>query len=147
MSERDGYLVVETRADRAGLVRVHATRQKPPDPVDITTDPSQPRLRYAAYFTSLHVATMHAQTALRRGMVDAEAGLYRTDPVTATAAVEAIDLAHRRVYLDPALADDPRLAAQIERRRTRHRWANRIWTAVGILAIIMLILFAQIPVF
>lgn len=147
MSERGGYLVVETRADRGGLVRVHATRQKPPDPVDIAPDPSQPRLRYAAFFTSLHVATMHAQTALRRGMVDAQAGLYRTDPVTAIAAVEAIDLAHRRVYLDPALADDPRLAAQIERRRMRHRWANRIWTAIGIFAIIMLILFAQIPVF
>lgn len=147
MSERDGYLVVETQADHDGFVRVHATRHTPALPEGTSPDPTRPLLRYAAFFPSLHVATMHAQTALRRGMVDAEAGLYRTDPVTAIAAVEAIDLDHRRVFLDPTLAADPRLSMLIEQRRTRQLWTNRVWTAVGILAILLLILFAQIPVF
>jgi hypothetical protein len=80
-------------------------------------------------------------------MVDAETGLYRVDPLTAVAAVDAIDLSHRTIYLDPRIAADPRLTAGIEQRRLRHRMVGRIWTGVGILAIILLILLSQIPVF
>lgn len=147
MGELEGYLIVETRADRPGLVRVFGAPQAP-SPAEIeTSDPSRPRVCYAAFFPALHVARMHAQTALRHSMVDAEAGLYRTDPVTATAAVDAIDLVHRRIFVAPEIESDPRLFAQIEKRCKRRRLANRIWTAVGILAIILLVLFAQIPVF
>jgi hypothetical protein len=149
MSEPEGYLVVETHPDHADLVRVYGTGQLPlPIPTgDAHPDSTKSRVRYAASFPALLVAQMHAQTALRRNMVDAEAGLYRVDPVTAIAAVEAIDLSHRRVYMDPEIAADPRLAALIDRRRERHRRTRRIWTIVGILAIILLVLFAQIPVF
>lgn len=147
MSDLEGYLIVETRADRPDLVRVFGAAQKPSLSDGTTVDPSRPRIGYAAFFPALHIARMHAQTALRHVMVDAEAGLYRTDPVTAAAAVDAIDLAHRRLFLAPEIESDPRFLAQIEKRFKRHRLANRIWTAVGILAIILLVLFAQIPVF
>ncbi len=147
MSEREGYLVVETRADRTGLVRVYAEHRPPIPSPEQSTDPQQPRVRYVASFPALHVARMHAQTALRRYMVDAETGLYRVDPVTAIAAVEAIDLSHRRVYLDPDLASDPNLSEQVERRRKLHLWRNRFWTGVGLLGILLLILLSQIPVF
>ncbi|WP_296807392.1 hypothetical protein [Thiocapsa sp.] len=147
MTDLEGYLVVETRADRPGLVRVFSTPQNPTPSDFEATDPSRPLIRYVAFFPALHVARMHAQTALRRGMVDAEAGLYRTDPVTAVAAVDAIDLSHRRVYLAPEIESDPAFAAAREQRRRRQRLANRIWTIVGVLAIILLVLFAQIPVF
>lgn len=147
MSDLEGYLIVETRADRPGLVRVFSAPQKPSLSDDTTADASRPRIRYAAFFPALHVARMHAQTALRRSMVDAEAGLYRTDPVTAAAAVDSIDLSHRRVYLAPEIESDPGFRAAREQRHRRQRLANRIWTIVGVLAIILLVLFAQIPVF
>lgn len=146
MSEPNGYLVVETHPDHADLVRVYGTRELPILP-DGSSTHLGPRIRYVASFSALQVAQMHAQTALRKGMVDAEAGLYRVDPLTAVAAVDAIDLSHRTIYLDPRIAADPRLTAGIEQRRLRHRMAGRIWTTVGILAIILLILLSQIPVF
>jgi hypothetical protein len=147
MSDLEGYLVVETRADRPGLVRVFSTPQVPTPLDGAASEPSQPCIRYAAFFPALLVARMHAQTALRRSMLDAEAGLYRTDPVTAVAAVDAIDLRHRRVYIAPEIESDPGFWAAREKRRKRQRLANRIWTAVGILALVLLFLFAQIPVF
>jgi hypothetical protein len=147
MSEPNGYLVVETHPDHADLVRVYGTRELPILPDGSPTDPGRPRIRYVASFSALQVAQMHAQTALRKGMVDAEAGLYRVDPLTAVAAVDAIDLSHRTIHLDPRIAADPRLSAEIEQRRRRQRMAGRIWTSVGILAIIILILLSQIPVF
>lgn len=146
-----GFLVVETRADRPGYVRVYPTRETPSAPSadepDTDADSPHPRLRYAAAFPALHVAGMHAQTALHRSIVDAESGLFRADPVVAAAAVEAIDLAHRRLYLDPKIAADPRFARLVDQRHARQRLYDRIWTLVGILAILVLILFSQIPVF
>ena len=102
-------------------------------------------IRYVAAFDSLAIALMHAQTALRRCLIDVEAGLYRTDPLTAVAAVDAIDLRHQVRYLDPELAADPRLSVLTGQRRARRRRIDRVWTAVGILAILLLLLLGQIP--
>lgn len=147
MTEPEGYLIVETHPGHPDLVRVQGTQRSPVPPDGSPPDPSSPRICYIAFFSALHVARMHAQTALRNRMVDAEAGLYRVDPVTAVAAVDAIDLRHQRLYLASEIESDPRFLEQIERRHWRQRLANRIWTAVGILAILLLFLFAQIPVF
>lgn len=141
---RSGYLIVETRADQAGLVRIYSVDHQPA-PASESTDPAMPRIRYAASFGSLDVALMHAQTALHGCLIDVEAGLYQTDPLTAVAAVDAIDLGHQVQYLDPELAANPRLSAAIEQRRTRRRWINRAWNAVGILAILLLLLLGQFP--
>ncbi len=147
MTEPEGYLVVETHPEHPEFVRVLSTRESPVLSNGLPPDAGIPHIRYVAYFYALHVAQMHAQTALRKWMVDAEAGLYRVDPVTAVAAVDAIDLRHQRLYLAPEIESDPRFLAQIAQRQRRQRLANHIWMAVGILAIILLVLFAQIPVF
>ena len=83
---------------------------------------------------------MHAHTALRRGLIDIDAHLSTADPVTAVGAIDAIVLSHRRVYLDPELAADPALEAEIGRRRRMHRRIDRIWNGVGIAAILLLII-------
>ena len=144
-----GYLIVETRADHAGRVRIYSAARQPTLLAESQTpaseDPAIPCIRYVAVFDSLDVALMHAQTALRGCLIDVDAGLYRTDPLTAVAAVDAIDLRHQVQYLDPALAADPRLSAATEQRRTRRRWIDRAWTAVGILAILLLLLLGQFP--
>lgn len=147
MNDPEGYLVVETDPEHHDLVRVRSTLESPVPPGGSPLGERPSRICYVAFFSALHVARMHAQTALRRQMVDAEAGLYRVDPVTAVAAVDAIDLRHQRLYLAPEIESDPRFRAQIAHRQRRHHLANRVWMAVGILAIIVLVLFAQIPVF
>ncbi|EIC22880.1 hypothetical protein [Thiorhodovibrio frisius] len=135
-----GYLIVETRVDRPGFVRIHGTDHQPSLPTGPTQEPDLPRICYVASFASLDVALMHAHTALRRCTIDVEAGLYQTDPVTAIAAVDAIDLDHRPVYLNPDLAADPKLSAETERRRQRRRRINRFFNGVGVAAIILLLL-------
>jgi hypothetical protein len=100
----------------------------------------KPQIRYAALFNDLNVALMHAHTALRRGLIDIDAQLYRANPARAVAAIDAIDLSHRRVYLDPELAADPALDAEIGRRRRMRRRIDRIWNGVGIAAILLLII-------
>lgn len=83
---------------------------------------------------------MHAHTALSRRLLDVEEGLYRCEPVDAAAAVEASELSHRTAYLDPEIAENPRFVAMTATRRRRHRLADRVWHAVGIAAILFLII-------
>lgn len=135
-----GYLIVETRPDRLGWVRIRGADHPPISPAAPRVESAEPWIRYAASFANLHVALMHAHAALRHRTIDAEAGLYRVDPVTAVAAVEAIDLGHRPVYLDPQIASDPRFASEVERRRRRHRQLDRFFTGVGLAAIGLLLL-------
>jgi hypothetical protein len=143
--QRGGYVLVETRSDRPGLVRIRTTREPPALDADRSNDPSEPQIRFAAFFEAVQIAGMHAHTALQRRLVDVDAGLYRVEPLAAVAAIDAIDLRHRRVHLDPTLAADPKLPAQIERRLTRLRWRNRLWTLIGLLAVLFLLLLGQVP--
>ena len=141
-----GYLIVETRADHPGRVRVHGSEALPEPKATSPETPSAPRVRFVARFGNLHVARMHAHGALRRCALDPEAGLYRTDPVTAVAAVDAIDLHHETVYLDPAIAGDPSLARETARRRRAHARVDRFFNGVGVAAILFLLLLALLGI-
>lgn len=131
-----GYLLVETHPTHPGLVRIREADQAP---ADAASAPG-PRLRYAARFDDVSAARMHAHERLRRRLVDVDSGLYRGDAVTAVAAVEAISLSHRRIYLDPDLAREPRLAEAIAAHQIRQARIERIWRAVGLAAVLLLIL-------
>ncbi len=144
---RAGYLVIETRSDRPGLVRLYSAPAPPPSLTGGSPDPYGALTRYVASFPSCHIALMHAQTALGRRLVDIDSGLYRVDPVTAVAVVEAIELSHRRIHIDPEIAADPRLSAETARRHRRQAWTGWIWTTVGLLALLVLLLFSLVPVF
>jgi len=95
---------------------------------------------YAARFDDLSAAHMHAHAALRRCLIDVDEGIYRSDPVSAIAAVSAIDLSHRVAYLDPGLESDPALVRTIAERRKRRELADRIWQAVGVIAALFLLI-------
>lgn len=131
-----GYLLVETHAMHPGLVRIREAEAAPADRVGN----GGPRVRYVARFDDLDAARMHAHERLRRGLVDVDAGLYRSDPLTAVAAVAAVDLSHREVYVDPALADDPALAATIAAHRARQQRVGTTWRLVGAAAVLLLVL-------
>jgi hypothetical protein len=131
-----GYLLVETDKRHPKLVRIRETASAPPLPA---RERPGSVVRYAARFDDVSAARMHAHTALRHRLVDVDAGLYRSDPIAAVAAVDASDLTHRRFYLDPLLANDPALDTAIAYRRQRRRIVDRIWHIVGGLAILLLV--------
>lgn len=131
-----GYLLIETDKRQPGMVRIRETAAPP---AFSTRDRTGTLVRYAARFDDVSAARMHAHAALRHRLVDIDAGLYRSDPIAAVAAVDASDLTHRRFYLDPLLASDPALDAAIACRRQRLRTLDRIWHIVGGLAILLLL--------
>ena len=83
---------------------------------------------------------MHVHRALSRRLLDLENGLYRCDAVDAVAAVVASVPTHRTAYLDPELAQDPKFAEIIATRRSRERLADLVWRAVGVAAVLFLVM-------
>ncbi|MDX1606634.1 MAG: hypothetical protein R3202_10610 [Candidatus Competibacterales bacterium] len=134
---RAGYLCLYTVADRPGVVRLVDREQAPPG----LPAPDDPQLRYVARFKDLDAGLMHLQTALRRGLVDLNRRLYRTELVRAVAALEAEELSHERVWIDPTVSAEAqkRIAALKAVYDRRHRLANRAWQVAGGLGIALLL--------
>jgi len=126
-----GYLLLETHPEHPGLVHVRTSTQ-----VSLTPPPN---LRFAARFRDIDAALMHFHEGLRRRLVDLDARLYRADITEAIAIADAIDLEHRRVFIDPAIAGDPRLDANLARRRSRHRRWDLIFNGIGLAALALLL--------
>jgi hypothetical protein len=134
-----GVLYLETHAAHPGLVRV-ALADVPP-PTEVGADAAA-HVRYAARFADGDAALMHAHELLRRRLVDLDARLYRTSLPAAIAAVESLDLSHRRLYVDPGLdADSVATIRRAQARLVRHRQlVDRIWTVVGYVVLGLLLL-------
>ncbi len=135
-----GFLCLETSASHPGLVRLRKVASAPPPP----TAGTDPAVRLVVRFNDLEAARMHAHNALRRRLVDADAGTYRATLEEAVAGIEAIDLSHRRVYLDPQIDAASRAAieAGVQRRRRRMARADLLWQIAGGLGIGLLALLA-----
>ncbi len=129
-----GYLYIETCDNHPGLLRLLSDESKPDVPQQ-RDDGSQ--VRYVARFEDKLAAQMHAHNALRRGLVNIDARLYRGDVVEAIAAVEADELHHHREYLDPQLAEErgDSIAAATARRVERRRRAARAFDLLGKIAL------------
>ena len=127
-----GYLIIDVDPEHPELVRVHAATDAP--------DLSRSTRCFVARFEDIEAAMMHFHQALRRQLADLDRRLYRTDVGHAIAVADAIDLPHRRIFIDPAYADDPALPVAIARRRQRHRRWQQVFTGVGILAVIWLVI-------
>jgi hypothetical protein len=142
-----GYLLVETHAQRPGLTRVAVSERLPATPG--LREGAPRRIRYVARFSDADAALMHAHNLLRRYLLDADAGLYRTDLNRAIAAVESLGLSHHRVYLDPTLDDGSR--ADIEHHADRlaamRRRRDRACYAIGYGALLLLIIRALMGLF
>jgi hypothetical protein len=134
-----GYLAIETHTERPGLVRFVLCDTLPdPDP----TGHSEPRWRFIAGFNDSEAALMHTHELLKRRLLESETHLYRTSPERAIAAVESLDLRHRRVYLDPDFDDRSRatIASLTEKYVGRRRaWASFFQT-LGYIGIGLLLL-------
>lgn len=139
---RQGYLLIETHQGLPNRVRLLTAERPPVTTLDTTLAGVSvtPQIRYAARFGDLDAALMHAHAALRRHLIDIDAHLYEIDPVRAVAAVESIGLPHRQIFLDPVLGADPLLRAEISRRQGRQRLTDGIWSGVGALALLLLLI-------
>ncbi|MBT8430792.1 MAG: hypothetical protein KJN79_12845, partial [Gammaproteobacteria bacterium] len=74
---------------------------------------------------------------LRRRLIDLDTRLYRVPPERAIAAVESLDLKHRRTYLDSEFSDESRsaIASLTEGLRSQRRaWAT-IFQTLGYIGI------------
>jgi hypothetical protein len=133
-----GYLVLETCAERPDLVFVGARDRAP-----VTPPPAG--LRFVAWFKDLDAALMHFHTGCRRALEALEPRCYRVDLIEAMAIADAIELEHRRVFIDPEVAGqealDVRIAALHQRQRAYDRWLN----AVGLAAVVILLLQGLLP--
>jgi hypothetical protein len=128
---RQGYLTIETQLAHPGMVRLSGLDSSPTE--------FPPHLKYVARFSDLDAALMHFHTGLRRRLVDADRRLYRASETEAVAVSEAIELSHRRIYLDPELAQDPNLPHAVERLHRLHRLWTRLFDLIGILALLALL--------
>jgi len=133
-----GYLVIETDSAKPGLVRIMKRASVPAEPRPRHS--KGPRVLYSARFDDLSAGHMHAHAALRHDLVDVDEGTYRSDPIRAIAAVDASDLSHRVVYVDPGLENDPDLIRAIAERRKKHALVDRIWHAAGVIAVLFLLI-------
>ena len=138
-----GLLVLETSPTHAGLVRIRVQTDNARSLTDhemIAADDAEQRL--ALHFHDVDAARMHAHQAMRRHLVDVDAGTYRIPLIEAIACAQAIRLKYHPVYIDPTLTD-PVLddIAQRVAAKTRHKAAvDRIWQIVGGLAVAFLVL-------
>jgi hypothetical protein len=128
---QSGYLTLEARNDDPGLIFVISQTSLP--------DLAQPALLYVAFFNDIDAAGMHFHEAVRRRLKSLEPRTYRLQPLEAVAAADAIELEHRRVFLSPSLAEDGRLAMDVQVLHQRHQRNDRWLDAVGWLALAFLV--------
>jgi hypothetical protein len=134
-----GHLIVESGGAHAERVRIY-TSGKPPALPTPSGGGRAPRPCHVVFFNDLSAARMHAHELLRRKLIDVDAGLYRATPMEAVAAIESIDLAHRRIYLDPDIAADRALSERVARLRSSRLRAELTWRLIGFGALILLVI-------
>jgi hypothetical protein len=135
---KSGFVSVETHADHLDLIRILLSEEQP----DLAPTPDADRsIRYCARFYDSEAGLMHTHEILKRRLVDINTHLYRVPPEQAIAAIESVDLKHRRIYLDPDLdgrarAEAARLAEKYRRRRRRK---DAVFRILGYLALALLL--------
>ncbi|MBK1705767.1 hypothetical protein [Halochromatium glycolicum] len=134
---QEGYLVLETDPERPGLIVVGALTSVP-QRID-------EGCRFAAWFGDLDAALMHLHEALRRSLAQLEPRCYRVGLIDAIAAADAIDLEHRRIFIDPEFAESTQLNAKIDSLRQRHQRLDRWLNTVGLVAAALLAIWGLLP--
>jgi hypothetical protein len=134
---RDGYLYLTPCTDLPDAVCLHEAAVPPV---------ADAGAMMVAYFWDLDAAVMHFHTDLRRRLLDPDLRAYRADMVEAAAVLDAIDLRHQRTYLSPSLAHSPELDVVAARLRARHLRVRRVFDLIGVVALLLLLFTALLPV-
>ncbi|MCU7805783.1 MAG: hypothetical protein KZQ82_11260 [Candidatus Thiodiazotropha sp. (ex Lucinoma annulata)] len=126
---KTGYLTLETHPEHKGLVRVLIKDELP------STQAVSPgsTVRYIVRFNDIEAGQMHLHNVLHNALIDLDNHIYRADLKKMIAAVEADDLHHKRVWIDPSLSDSEKevIDAQTAKLKLRHKRWNTLWLIVG----------------
>ena len=97
-------------------------------------------IRYIARFRNPTLAKMHVHEELRRLLVDIDGGLYRTSLTHAIASIEAVELEHERVWVDPDISEDELEEVELDadHQHAEHHRNDQIWAWVAAVAIALL---------
>lgn len=133
-----GYLTLITHPEHPGLVSAHIHDNQP----KLTQQEDGSDIRYIARFRDIEAALMHVQNAMHTALVDLEDRIYRKSLAEMIACVEADDLDHERVWIDPRLDAEElaRINSSTQRLIASHRRSDRIWQIVGVLGLLLLLL-------
>jgi hypothetical protein len=139
---KTGYLTLETHSEYKDLVRVLVKDELPN--TQVTSNGSQ--VRYIARFNDIDAGQMHLHNMLRYKLIDLDNRIYRIELIQAIAAVEADDINHARVWIDPSLSESDRslIDEQTTKFRMRHKKWNIFWLAVGGFFIVLLLIMSTI---
>jgi hypothetical protein len=140
---KTGFLTLETHPEHSGMVRVRMRDIMP----ELTLQPDGTCIRYVARFDDVEAGQMHVQNAMHGRLVDVENRIYRSDLDEMIACVEADDLDHVRIWIDPEISgtEGERIESLARRLRRRHRVVDRIWQTVGILGLLYLLIMGLNP--
>lgn len=135
---RTGFLTLETHPGHRDLVRVRMRERMP----DLATRDDETEIRYLARFQDIEAAQMHVQNMMHGFLVNLEHRIYEKPLVEMIACVEADELDHARVWIDPGINQDElaRIESLVKRHRRRRKWIDLAWQAAGIAGLILLFL-------
>ncbi|MCB1875215.1 MAG: hypothetical protein KDH88_04495 [Chromatiales bacterium] len=132
------YLSVQTHRDHPGLIRLLRSDHFP----DTDSRAGGVVIWFVARFSDGDAAAMHFHELLRHRLVDVDDGLYRVGVVEAIAALDAVGLNHRAVYISEVITDGERAAIgqRVQRLRQGRRRRYRLYQALGVIAVLYLFL-------
>ena len=134
---KTGFLTLETHPDHNDLVRVCMQEKIP----DLSRQEDAREIRYVARFKDIEAAQMHVQNMMHSSLVNLQYRIYRKSLAEMIACVEADELEHARVWMDPCISEVEcnRIESLVKHHRNRHKLIDLIWQAVGIAGLIILL--------
>jgi hypothetical protein len=135
---KSGFLSLETHFNHRDLVRVRMWEKMP----DLAKPDDETQIRYLARFQDIEAAQMHVQNMMHGALVNLEQRIYEKPLVEMIACVEADELDHARVWLDPAINQDElaHIESLVNRHKRHRKWVDLAWQAAGIAGLILLFL-------
>ena len=138
-----GLLYLETSPSHEGLVRIRSETDAARALSKTQTAPGDDAQgRLVLRFHDIDAARMHAHQAMRRRLVDVDAGTYRVSLIEAIACIQAIRLKHQPVFIDPTLTEQMLgdIAIRVKAKQRHAANVDRFWQIVGGLAVVFLVL-------
>lgn len=138
---RKGLLQLEGDSSKPGLLHITETDDLPSEQA-----PGEEKTIWGIWqFKDVEAAKMHSYAALRKQQVDTN--LYRTDPIEAIAAIDAIQLKHEIVWTNESLTSSDQKDIEIKtlKRVGKILRKEKIMNSIGKAGLAILTLFLLAP--
>ena len=135
---KTGFLSLITHPDHPGMVRVRVDEVLP----ELKPQEDGSEIRYLARFKDGEAGLMHVQNVMHAALLDLENRIYRKPQSKMIACVEADNLDHERIWIDPDIPAEERkeIDKLTRQRKAALRRTDRIWQVVGFLGLLLLLL-------